>query len=152
MPHVNFMYCKYRSADLDQKWELIGKTVLARVSRNDLRTIVLMRSATTPLCVVRAVSPWNKVPHDITTRAQIMQWTKLRTGFTVAGAECAIAAFVAYLKKAANESPVAVDQLARMHQQLGSTTAGHETAAPSLATPFRVPSSGWVSLDDDTDF
>ena len=40
LPHVNHLYVRYRSPELDQQWELAGKTVLARVCRHDLRTLL----------------------------------------------------------------------------------------------------------------
>lgn len=145
MPHVNYMYVRYRSPELDGKWELVGKTVLARVSRRDLRTLVLMRSATTPMCVVRAAAPWNMTAHDETTRSLIMRWSKLRVGLQINGADCAIAAYVAFLRGIASESSKAVDQLARMeHVHRGNLPS----RAPPPETTLKVPKGGWVSFDD----
>lgn len=149
MPHVNYMYVKYRSAELDTKWELVGKTILARICRHDLRTMVLMRSATRPLCLARAAAPWNRTPHDETTRALINQWTRSKQGFSIAGVECAIAAYVAYLRAIAPESPKAVDQLARMQQlHRGVLPAAR---SPVIAAPVKIPRGGWVSFDDQMD-
>lgn len=86
MPHVNHLYVRYRSSELDQRWELVGRTVLARICRHDLRTLLLMRSATVPLGFVRAMPPWDRAPHDETTRTLAMQWTKRRVGSRLSGA------------------------------------------------------------------
>lgn len=147
MPHVNYAYVRYRSPDLDAKWELIGHRVLARVNRHDLRTLVLMRSVTEPMCVVRAAAPWNQASHDETTRKMIMQWTKLRDEFTIVGAECAVRAYVDSLRVHVATSQQAVDQLARMEQL-------HAGAPPTRRNltfnePLRVPPGGWISLDED---
>lgn len=150
MPHVNYMYVRYRSQDLDGKWELVGKKVLARVHRHDLRTLVLMRTATTPLCAVRAAAPWNRTAHDETTRAMIMQWSKLRTGFSITGADCAIAAYVAFLRAQAPTSQQAVDQLARMEQVHNGTPPS--SRLPAINIPMKIPPGGWISLDDESDF
>lgn len=147
MPHVNYAYTRYRSVDLDGKWELIGQRVLARVNRHDLRTLVLMRSVTAPMCVVRAAAPWNRTPHDETTRKMIMQWTKLREEFSIVGVDCAVQAYVSFLRAHAANSQQAVDQLARMEQlHAGSPPARH---TPALHQPLRMPPGGWITLDDD---
>lgn len=155
MPHVNYMYVRYRSPELDGCWELVGKTVYARVCRHDLRTLVLLRSATRPLGMVRAAAPWHRTPHDVTTRALIMQWSKLRDGFTISGADCAIAAYIAFLRTRALNSPQAVDQLARIHQVADQTRREPlpEEAPATLteAAPVRLPYFGYVSLDDGID-
>ncbi len=150
MPHVNYMYVRYRSPDLDNKWELVGRKILARVHRHDLRSFVLMRTATTPLCAVRAAAPWNRTTHDETTRAMIMQWSKLRTGFSIVGVDCAIAAYVAYLRALAPTSQQAVDQLARMEQVHNGALAN--SRPPVINAPMKVPPGGWISLDDENDF
>lgn len=150
MPHVNYMYVRYRSLDLDSKWELVGKTVLARICRNDLRSLVLMRAATTPLCAVRAAAPWNRTAHDETTRALIMRWSKLKTGFSVAGTDCAIAAYVAFLREHSPTSQQAVDQLARMDQLHNGTPP--IPRPPKINAPMKVPPGGWISLDDENEY
>lgn len=146
MPHVNYLYARYRSPELDGKWELINKKIIARVNRHDLRSLLLMRSATTPLCKVRAASPWDKSRHDETTRVQIMQWTKQPGGFSLVGVSCAVEAFVAHLRRLAPTNPTAVDQLARMQQQ----DPYHRAPAPHqlMQSPVQMPRRGWVSFDD----
>lgn len=146
-PHVNYMYVKYRGAGLDDRWELIGKTVMARVNRNDLRTLMLMRNATAPLCLARAAAPWDRTAHDEITRKMIMQWSKNRSGFSVAGAECAVQAYVAFLRSAASTSQTAVDQLARLATNKPAHTRT-VTDPDYFSTPLHIPSSGWVSLDE----
>lgn len=146
LPHVNYKYVKYRSTSLDGRWDLIGKTVKARVNRNDLRVMTLLRGATAPLCAVRAASPWDRTPHDETTRTLIMQWTKNRSGFSVIGVQCAISAYIDFLRHHSKTSQVAVDQLARMD---GVHHAPRQSTGPDyFKTSFRVPSEGWVSLDE----
>lgn len=146
MPHVNYMYVRYRSQDLDGKWELVGKRVLARICRHDLRSFVLMRSATAPLCAVRAAAPWNRTAHDETTRGLIMQWIKLRTGFSIVGVDCAITAYVAFLRSRAPTSQQAVDQLARLEQLHNGIPPSVRT--PQINAPMKIPPGGWISLDD----
>lgn len=147
LPHVNYRYARYRSPELDGKWELINRgCVLARINRHDLRTILLMRTATTPMCVARANPPWDKTPHDETTRALIMQWAKQPGGLAIAGVPCAIDAYIAHLRKIAPTSTKAVDQLARMQQ----VDPSHRptTPHPLMQAPMQIPRSGWVSFDD----
>lgn len=147
MPHVNYLYGRYRSPELDGKWELVNRgSVLARVNRHDLRTILLMRTATTPMCVVRASPPWDKRRHDETTRALIMQWAKQPGGLSIVGVPCAIDAYIEHLKKLAPISNKAVDQLARMQQ----VDPKHRPPLPHQLTqmPLQMPRSGWVSFDD----
>ncbi len=147
MPHVNYAYVRYRSTELDGKWEMIGQRVLARVDRHDLRTIVLMRSVTAPMCVVRAAAPWNRTLHDETTRKMVMQWSKLRRDFSIVGTDCAVKAYVDFLRAQAANSQQAVDQLARMEQlHAGKPPMGQN---PVLHQAPRVPPGGWISLDDD---
>jgi hypothetical protein len=149
LPHVNYLYVRYRSPELDGKWEMIGKKILARVYRHDLRSFVLMRSATSPLCVVRAAAPWNRTAHDATTRALIMRWTKSRAGFSIAGVECAIAAYVSHLRSLASTTPKAVDELARLtqvhHGVLPSARGTH------VSIPRSPPLGGWFSFDQELD-
>ncbi|MGY4516237.1 hypothetical protein [Lysobacter sp. HA18] len=149
MPHVNYKYAKYRSPELDQRWELVGKEVLLRVNRHDLRTLVVMRSVTTPMCVVRAAAPWNRTPHDETTRQLIMQWSKLRKKFSLVGVDCAIAAYVEFLRRHASEDARCVDELGRLEQQ-DRDALSHGLKLEDM--PAKIPASGWCSLDDDDEF
>ncbi|MCI1065570.1 hypothetical protein MOQ17_06745 [Stenotrophomonas maltophilia] len=146
VPHVNYMYVKYRAPSLDGRWEMIGTKVMARINRNDLRTILLMRSATTPLGAARAAAPWSLRAHDETTRKLIMRWIKNRTGFSILGTDCAIEAYVAFLKTQAASDQSAVDQLARMGH------VGHDKAPPAVGDiykqPLRIAPDGWISLDE----
>ncbi len=146
MPHVNYLYARYRAPELDGKWELINKKVTVRVNRHDLRTLLVMRSATAPLCVVRAASPWDKSRHDATTRTQIMQWTKQPGGFSLVGVSCAVEAFIAHLRRLAPTHPKAVDQLARMQQQ----DPHFRMPAPHqlMQSPVQMPRRGWINFDD----
>lgn len=145
-PHVFYKYSRYRCPELDGKWEMINKKVTARVNRHDLRTLLLMRSVTKPLCMVRAAAPWDKSRHDETTRTQIMQWAKQPGGFSLVGVSCAVEAFVAHLRRLAPNNPKAVDQLARMQQQdpYFRAPAPHQL----MQSPVQVPRRGWVSFDD----
>ncbi|HTH09775.1 MAG TPA: hypothetical protein VMA55_09410, partial [Acidovorax sp.] len=147
MPHVNYAYVRYRSPDLDSKWELIGKRVFARVNRHDLRTLLLMRSVTAPMCVVRAAAPWTRTVHDETTRKLIMKWSKQREDFTIVGVDCAIQAYVDFLRAHCAESPQAGDQLARMEQLHAGTPPTRRK--PVFQEAARVPPGGWITLDDD---
>ena len=147
MPHVNYKYVKYRGPGLDRRWELIGKTVMARINRNDLRTLMLMRTATAPLCAARAASPWDRTAHDETTRMLIMQWTKNRSGFRVAGTDCAIAAYVSFLQSKALTSQLAVDQLARIDSVFKSDPPPCD-GTDYYSADVWTSTGDWVTLDE----
>ncbi|HET7332592.1 hypothetical protein [Dyella sp.] len=147
LPHVNYAYVRYRSPELDSRWELVGQTLLARVNRHDLRSLVLYRTATQPLGAVRASAPWDKTRHDETTRNLIHQWSKQEGGLSLKGVECAVTAYVTFLRANARTSQQAVDQLAYIQQQhpkLPSTATRHSL----MSTPMRAPTRGWMSMDD----
>lgn len=145
MPHVNYLYCRYRSPELDGRWELLGKTVLAKVYRHDLRSLLLMRSVTHPLGFVRAMPPWDRTAHDETTRRLAMQWSKQKGGLSFVGCECAVESYVNHLRTLAASTPAAVDQLARM-QQLGTPTTSRRPP-PLVEVGVQIPRRGWVSFD-----
>ena len=150
LPHVNYMYVRYRSFELDQQWELVGKTVLARIYRHDLRTLLLLRSATVPLGFVRAMPPWDRAPHDETTRALAMQWTKQKGGLSFVGCECAVEAYTDHLRRLASSSQRAVDQLARMQQTSGAKTP-QSAPLPAVDLTVPTPRRGWISFDESRD-
>jgi hypothetical protein len=149
MPHVNFLYVKYRAPELDGRWELVGKTVYARIYRHDLRTITLYHSATKPIGMLRAMSPWSQTPHDETTRRLICQWSKAPDRLEIAGAECAVAAYLAFLRRKAPTSQQAIDQLARMQHQPATERPAINSlqAIARVEAPLRSPRRRWVSLD-----
>ncbi|AWV07271.1 hypothetical protein [Marilutibacter maris] len=150
LPHVNYLYVRYRSPELDQQWELVGKTVLARVCRHDLRTLLLMRSVTVPLGFVRAMPPWDRTPHDETTRALAMQWAKQKGGLSFVGCECAVEAYTDHLRMLASSSQKAVDQLARMQQASGAKQP-QSTPLPAADLTVPTPRRGWISFDTSRD-
>jgi hypothetical protein len=80
----------------------------------------------------------------------IMQWSKLKTGFSITGVDCAIAAYVAFLRALAPTSQQAVDQLARMEQIHNGTPP--RSRPPAINAPMKIPPGGWISLDDENDF
>jgi len=146
MPHINYAYVRYRSPELDSRWELVGKTLTARVCRDDLRSLVLLRTATQPVGVLRAAAPWSLTRHDETTRKLIFQWSRQDGGLKLAGVDCAITAYIEFLRKIAGMSQQAVDQLARIQQQHPATTTP-PAKHPLMSTPMRVPARGWISMD-----
>jgi transposase InsO family protein len=147
LPHVNYAYVRYRSPELDGRWELIGKTLIGRISRNDLRSLVLFRTATQPIGVLRANAPWHQTRHDETTRKLIFQWSKQEGAMSLNGVECAVNAYAKFLKKTAGDSQKAADQLARFQQQ--HNKAPIPIAPHSLmSTSLRQPKRGWVSMDE----
>lgn len=146
LPHVTYLYADYRSPSLNDKWGLIGTRILARVNRRDLRSIVLLQSATVPFGVATARAPWSRAPHDERTRRIICRWSKQRSDFSIAGVECAIEAFIAHLRSTADTSQPAVDQLARL-QQLHFGRLPDIRSQPAHI-PVRVPRGGKVNLDD----
>lgn len=148
MPHVNYMYVKYRAPELDGRWELVGKTVYAKIYRDDLRTLVLYHSATRPIGMLRAASPWAQARHDETTRRLVCQWSKQPNGLELAGVECAIEAYLAFLRKKAGHSQQAVDQLGRMQQQpQPSVSDASRAKIDRIQAPLRSPRRRWISLD-----
>jgi len=149
MPHVNYMYVKYRAPELDGRWELVGKTVYAKIYRHDLRTITLYHSATQPIGMLRAMSPWSQTPHDETTRRLICQWSKAQDGLEIVGAECAVSAYLAFLRRKAPTSQPAADQLARMQHQPAPERPSISSlqAIARVEGPLRSPSRRWISLD-----
>lgn len=147
MPHVNYLYVKYRSSELDNRWELVGKPLYARIYRNDLRTMVLYETATKPIGVLRAAAPWAHTRHDETTRKLVHQWSKQPGGLKLVGVECAIQAYMAFLRANAASSQQAVDQLARLQQQHPTLQAPPRKPMALMDTEIRAPRRGWVSLD-----
>jgi hypothetical protein len=147
LPHVNYAYVRYRSPELDNSWELIGKHVTTRVSRGDLRSMIIFRTATKPIGIVRATAPWAKTKHDETTRKMINQWSKQEGGLSLKGVDCAIEAYTKFLRKIFGTSQQAVDQLARL-QQMKTTTATVSSPRSMMQTPLRTPKRGLVSMDD----
>ena len=147
MPHINYAYVRYRSPELDSRWELVGKTLTARVCRDDLRSLVLLRTATQPVGVLRAAAPWSLTRHDETTRKLIFQWARQGGGLRLVGMDCAVAAYIEFLRKIAGTSQQAVDQLARIQQQHPATSTS-PAKHPLMSTPLRAPARGWISMDD----
>jgi hypothetical protein len=146
LPYVSYLYVDYRCPELNDKWALIGTTILARVNRTDLRSIVLLRSSTQPFAVAHARSPWSATRHDETTRKLIFRWSKSRQEFSINGVDCAVAAFVAHLRTLAAHQPAAVDQLARIQQIYQGNLPARRRVYEG--TVVRVPQGGMVSLDD----
>lgn len=147
LPHVNYAYVRYRSPELDGRWELVGKTLLARIHRNDLRTLVVYRTVSQPIGVLRAASPWDQTRHDETTRTLIHQWSKQEGGLRLKGVECAVTAYVNFLRANARTSQQATDQLAYIQQQHPkppSPSSRHSL----MSTPMRAPTRGWISMDN----
>lgn len=146
LPHVNYAYARYRSPELDANWEMVGKTLIARVCRQDLRTIVLHRTVTKPFGVLRASAPWALTRHDETTRKLISQWSKQPGGLSLVGVDCAVTAYINFLRKSAKNSQQAVDQLARIQHQFPKLPSA-QPRRTLTHTPVRTPRRGWVSLD-----
>ncbi|WP_449428620.1 hypothetical protein [Rhodanobacter umsongensis] len=147
LPHVNYAYVRYRGPDLEGRWELVGKTLVARVNRNDLRTLVLYRTASQPIGVLRASSPWDQTRHDETTRMLIHQWSKQEGGFSLKGVECAVTAYVNFLRANARTSQQAADQLAYIQHQ-HPTSPSPSSRLSLMSSPMRAPTRGWISMDD----
>jgi hypothetical protein len=142
LPHVNYAYVRYRSGSFDNAWELVGQRVLAKIYRNDLRTIILYRTATQPYGVLRAACPWDTTPHDETTRKLIFQWAKQGL-LKLSGVDCAIDAYVSHLKSLAGNSQAAADQLARA-QHSGMPIPRQPTAKQNDEMRQFIE---WITLD-----
>jgi len=125
----------------------VGQQVFAKVYRNDLRTIVLYRTATQPYGVMRAARPWDITPHDETTRKLIFQWAKQGL-LKLNGADCAIDAYISYLQSLAGNSQPATDQLARL-QHAGMPI--HQRRPPSQTIDETLPFIDWITFDGKRD-
>lgn len=148
-PSIYHAYVRYSSREFAQAWELVGKQVLVRVDRSDLRQVaVFCEESHRRIGVLTASRPWDHSRHDEQTRKLVYRWIK---SFHIDSSDldCAITAYTKHLRSTAHQSVEAATNLAFMDQRYGRTSKvlATEKAHRPPSSSARVPRGGWVSLD-----
>lgn len=147
-PSIHHAYVRYSSREFAQAWELVGKQVVVRVDRSDLRQVaVFCDDSQRLLGVLTASRPWDNTRHDEQTRKLVYRWIK-SFRIDTADLDCAIAAYTKHLRSTASQSVEAATHLAFMDQRYGRTgkISAPEKAHLLPSSSARVPRGGWVSL------
>lgn len=147
LPHVHWENAIYRSPRLKGRWDLIGKSYMARLLSTDLREMALYDLDTGELVVVlRALSPWHRSPHDIYVRRRAKAWRD-RGLLKYENADDAVEAYHAYVRDHAWRNPGAAEGLARPRPSMPESSNKPATL-PTAGNPLAglVPRTGPVSF------
>ncbi len=145
LPFVNYQRARYRSPILSQRWDLLGKRLIGRVSFDDLRYLTLLEPESGEVITrLTALPPWGATRHDLDLRHLIRRWTR-RKLFSIEGAHDAVEAYRDFVRKAAASFQPAVDQTAKYPELHGRAPATRRPNVP--AVPVLAPRGGWKTFD-----
>lgn len=145
LPFVNYQRARYRSPVLSQRWDLVNKQLLGRVSFDDLRYLTLLDPDTGAVITrLTALPPWGATRHDLDLRHLIRRWTR-RKLFSIEGAHDAIEAYSDFVRSRAADFQPAADQAAK-YPDLHGRAPATQRPLPTAATPL-APRGGWKTFD-----
>jgi len=74
--HINLYGARYSSDTFKHAAALIGKQIVARIDRREMRTVRIFEINGSELGVLRAASPWHRFPHSLEMRQEIRRLIK----------------------------------------------------------------------------
>lgn len=142
-PFVQYYDAYYRSQRLMGKWDLVGKRFAAEANIEDLRHVVLLNPDDgTPWSRLTALPPWDRTPHDLHLRQQIIR-ARNRKLLEIVGSHDAIEAYHQFTRRQALTSDAPPDLYARIDTQSKPSAVGAQSKG---TRPAVHPRSGHVSF------
>ena len=142
-PHVNFMRVRYSSPELQRRYDLNGKKVLARFDPDDLRILVLFGLDGAEICRVHGEGRWGLLPHDIRMRQMALRNID-RAAEGRMPQDGPLEALLASLEREATSSPSAASRLGHCLAVIGRHIQG---VANTTAAWFAQLAAGGNTLD-----
>ena len=138
-PFVQYYGVHYRSSKLMGRRDMVGKRLFAEANLQDLRQIVLLSPDDgAPWSRLTARSPWDRTPHDLHLRQQIIR-ARNRGLLDLKGSSDAVESYHAFTHELALQDKAAPDLYARVDAHF------QPTPSPALAAstpPVVLPRRG----------
>lgn len=116
-PFIEYKGARYRSQRLMGQWGRIGQYFQAEANIEDLRHVVLLDPKEgIPWSRLAALSPWNRSPHDLNLRQQVIR-ARSRKLLVITGAEDAVAAYHEFVRGQVRSTRGPADALARLESR-----------------------------------
>ncbi|MFC4761754.1 hypothetical protein [Dyella koreensis] len=114
LPFVQYHGAHYRSPKLMGRRDMVGKCFFAEANLQDLRQIVLLNPEDgAPWSRLTALPPWDRTPHDLHLRQQIIR-ARNRGLLDLVGSRDAIESYHAFTREQALQGKAAPDLYARV--------------------------------------
>jgi hypothetical protein len=114
-PYVNFKGARYSSGILKQSYALIGKKLTLEIDRMDLRIVRAYTLDGLDIGALRAAPPWDKTPHSLEVRQEILALWDRKLLHYVEGSDV-VMAYLEYLEKQAIKGNYAPSKYLIMRQ------------------------------------
>jgi hypothetical protein len=119
-PHLNFLGARYSSDIFKQAVSMIGKPIIVRIDRRDLRTIRAFWENGSEIGVLRAAPPWHRTPHTLEMRQVIRSLVKKKMLHYVEGDDLTIV-YLNYLEQKARKGKYVSHAYLEMRRTLFDT-------------------------------
>ncbi|RDS83605.1 hypothetical protein DWU98_04535 [Dyella monticola] len=142
LPFVQYYDAHYRSQKLMGRRDLVGQRFPAEANLEDLRHVVLLNPEDgAPWSRLTALPPWDRTPHDLHLRQQIIR-ARNRGLLELVGSRDAIEAYHAFTREQAAQGKASPDLYARVDAQFKpSSLATNEASTRPVVLPRRGPTS-----------
>ncbi|WP_440222839.1 hypothetical protein ACQQ2N_17435 [Dokdonella sp. MW10] len=141
-PYVSWMYARYRSFGLRDRWDLLNATFNAFVNLDDVRELTLLDRHGDVFAVLKALPPWSSTKHDYDLRRLVHRWGK-RGLFEITGSDDAIASYIRHVRANAATNSVSAEQVIKYPNIHKNSPTRPDTAPRDEVI---LPRSGSVSF------
>lgn len=139
LPHVNLKHGKYRSDELNCRWDLIGRRLHGTTRDDDARYLDVLNERGVPFMQLEVLQPYAASPHSIEQRVRVHRFKRANPGVWD-GMEDHIEAYHRDVRRIAKRLKWAADEVASGntpppkpgHSASNPETAGSPYAAQTL--------------------
>lgn len=138
LPFIQYYDVHYRSQKLNGRRDLVGRSLTAEANLQDLRHIVLLSEDDgTPWSRLTALPPWDRSPHDLHLRQQIMR-ARRRKLLEIVGSRDAIESYHNLTREQALRGTAPPDLYARVDAHFRpAAVSTADASAASAVVPRR---------------
>ncbi|WP_228076517.1 hypothetical protein [Novilysobacter ciconiae] len=111
LPHVNLELGKYRSDELNVRWDLVGTKFYGTMRDDDARYLDVLNDAGIPFVTLEVLPPYARTAHTIAERKRAEQWKRANPGCWE-GMDDHIEAYHADVRRVARSLKWAADEVA----------------------------------------
>lgn len=135
LPHVNLENGKYRSNELNMRWDLIRTKFNGIMRDDDARYLDVLNDRGVPFMTLEVLPPYARTAHTIEQRKRAEQWKRAHPGCWE-GMDDHLEAYHADVRRAASKLRWAADELASGNVSQSSPTSPSQPAPTASSSPY----------------
>jgi hypothetical protein len=135
LPHVNLEHGKYRSDELNARWDLLNTKFYGTMRDDDARYLDVLNDRGVPFMTLEVLPPYARTAHTVNERKRAEQWKRAHPGCWE-GMDDHIEAYHADVRRAASKLKWAADEVASGNVPPPKQSTTPQPSRTSISTPY----------------